>query len=202
MKTSGKDSDTNLSGLRRGIPWGFMFVLLMGLSLTSHAQLTVNISPGGSAGTFDLTASGSTGLSAAGSSTVGTITLSGNPFSGATGSTDFTGDLSQFNTTDVQGVDINGASVLQFNLVSGISGGPFSFSGGPSNTSLDSGTYSSVFNPGTYTITDVSGFLGSGSSGNFGTLTISAVPEPSSFAAIFGLAALGGAFLRRRPRKC
>jgi len=103
------------------------------------------------------------------------------------------------------------AGTLNVNFSASLAAGSYSFNlfdgntGGSFDTVSVAGSYAATLTAGnSYTMTDGSGNIYNfdNSTGVLG-LTVASIPEPATYAAIFGALALGGAFLRRRrlPKK-
>ena len=133
------------------------------------------------------TLSGANGVSLQGSAAPVAGTDHG-AFSVTAGTFNYGGDL----TLDFTGVAADGATYDIFNVIDGSLGsGSFAnvFLTGDYSTSLvnDSGVWTGFVDGVTFTFTEATG-----------DLSVSAIPEPSAFAALAGLAGLGFAASRRR----
>ncbi|MEZ0215859.1 MAG: autotransporter-associated beta strand repeat-containing protein [Rariglobus sp.] len=148
--------------------------LVFGNSFTMSGANAVSVAATGTAGVNYATVS----------STVGTLT--------------FGGTLGINLTASLAG----GESFTLFSANGGALAGDFGSTAG--NVSITGGYIASLTNNGSgiWTGTDTNGsglsFTFSASGVNAGLLTVSAVPEPATYAAIFGVLALAGAALRRR----
>lgn len=148
--------------------------LVFGNSFTMSGANAVSLAAAGTAGVNYATVS----------STVGTLT-----FGGTLG-------------INISASLAGGESFTLFSADGGALAGDFGSTAG--NVSITGGYIASLTNNGSgiWTGTDTNGsglsFTFSASGVNAGLLTVSAVPEPATYAAIFGVLALAGAALRRR----
>ena len=182
-------------------------------AILSSLTLTGTANTIGGAGNFIINAVVADGTSSGGFSKIGAgiVTFNGtNTFTGGTTVTTgtlATGSTGTFGAGDVSvaaGASLtfgNNASIgdlktLTFASTSNISLG---FTGSETVGAVFNSVTSSFLTAGTYDATSLNGFFGgiSAFSGS-GSLTVSAVPEPATYAALAGAAILGFATLRRR----
>lgn len=173
---------------------------------------TLTVSSNGSGSTFDGilkdgTASRFLALTKAGSSTLtlnGVSTFTGNTtVSGGTLATGATGTFGAGDVAVAAGAALNfgnGASIgdlktLTFASTSSIA---LNFAGVEAVGAVFNSVTSSFLDTGTYDAASLNSFFGVTAFSGTGSLSISAVPEPSSFAALAGLVSVGLVALRRR----
>ncbi|GAB5562569.1 MAG: hypothetical protein SynsKO_42160 [Synoicihabitans sp.] len=168
------------------------------IASTASAQITITISPiNGDANNYLLQASG-TGDTSTATINFGDLILNGNAFITVAG-------LPQagltFGGEAVTNAAVASTTTYRFAIANSLaSGSSYGFSGGSTVVALTA-TYEATFNPGSYTIDSGNFIFGSNPTGTFTVLSSpSPVPEPSTYAAIGGIAVLGVALLRRRRK--
>ena len=175
----------------------FAILGILILSNNAHAIINITISPvSGDSTRFRIDASGSADMTTF-SSTYGGLLLDNDFFNGYFEATPDSSTLTfgGQTLTKISG----GSNQLLFDKTSGHTAGTInSFDGGPATALItNGGDYFDVFSVGIYNITGGASSFGDSPTGTV-TILSSPIPEPSTYAAILGLSAIGFALARRR----